>query len=150
MHLFSENGLTLGTVIVSGGTWIVTQFPILGQAGANLENGGIVVASIGLAALIVRTYGESNRVRSAERMQVLNHQHAERMAELDRVELKAKIAKLEAAAEYARRMCSKGICPWPNPDGSARCEDSEKPLSLEQAPIVVSLPTPPGKPAANA
>jgi hypothetical protein len=145
-HLFSENGLTIATVATSGMTWFATRVPFFAQSTPQLENGGLVVAGIGLAALIVRTYGEAHKVRAAERVRVLDHQHTERMAGIERNELRNKIAKLEARAEYERRMCSNGVCPWPNHDGSARCDGAEAPLSLEQAPIVVSLPPPPAGP----
>jgi hypothetical protein len=143
MHrLFTEDGLTIGTVAVSASTWLVGKLPTLGQSSVALESGGIVVATIGLAALIVRTYGEAHKVRAAERLRVLDHAHIERLAALDRDELRSKIAKLEARAEYERRMCASGVCPWPNRDGSARCDGADQPLSLEQAPIVLRSPLP--------
>jgi hypothetical protein len=141
--LLSENGLTFSTVAASGMTWLMSRGVLVGQTTSTVEWTGIVVTTIGLAALIVRTYGEAAKVRAAERIRQLDHQHEERMARSREHELTEKLTRLEARDEYYRRMCVSGVCPFPNPDGSARCEGSDLPLSLERSPVVVHLPDPP-------
>jgi hypothetical protein len=141
-RLFTEDGLTVGTITVSAMTWLTTRTGIVAQS-TTVEWSGMVVATIGLAALVVRTYGEAGKVRAAERLRVLDHQHAERMRHLEHNELQNKLARYEARAEYERRMCASGVCPFPNPDGSARCDGADLPLSLEQAPVVLAPPIKP-------
>jgi hypothetical protein len=117
INMPSENALTYATASVAYGTALLAQV----SANPAVESLGIGAAIVGTVALSIRTAGE-----------VAKAWIAFKDAALHATELKADIARLEAAFDANRKLARKGVCPYDD-DGQATC-GVRKPLGLPDPP----------------
>jgi hypothetical protein len=141
---FGANGLTISTVALSSGAWLFGQV-VPATAAQGVEPYGIALGLVSLAALLVRSYTEV-RVHKLDAEAKLREAEADaRSAVREKAEqtaayarAMAEVARLESDLKYAQRerdlerqACATGICPFPKPDGAARCDHAAKPLPLQ-------------------
>jgi hypothetical protein len=94
-----------------------------GQGQPTLESGGLLVSLIGLAALLLKyAFAELAARRDAS---LKTRELAIELAARD-----AEIARLREHLNLRTSLCPHSTCPFPHPDGSARCAGSDTPRPL--------------------